>query len=380
MKFVLFYHSLLSDWNHGNAHFLRGVVKDLARRGHEVLVLEPADGWSRKNLIEDAGGDMLSEINEAVGLQGLWRTYDPQGFDPAPWIEAADVVLVHEWNEPELVAKVGAARRFNQEVRIYFHDTHHRAVSAPEEMNRYDLSYYDGALVFGESLKYQYRDRGWSNQAWVWHEAADTTWFYPRAPLKEREGAVWIGNWGDDERSEELDAYLLGPISELGIRGRVYGVRYPKEAKAALKARGLEYRGWLPNHAAPEVFSKYQLTVHVPRRFYTQMLPGIPTIRVFEALACGIPLVCAPWDDAEGLFSPGEDYLTARDSREMREAMAAIINDPVLARRLSQCGLETIKKRHTCVHRVDELLSICGEAPSGLGLESQRSNLSAAQS
>jgi spore maturation protein CgeB len=41
------------------------------------------------------------------------------------------------------------------------------------------------------------------------------------------------------------------------------------------------------------------------------MLPGIPTIRVFEALACGIPLVSAPWDDSEHLFRPGEDFLVA---------------------------------------------------------------------
>jgi spore maturation protein CgeB len=45
----------------------------------------------------------------------------------------------------------------------------------------------------------------------------------------------------------------------------------------------------------------------------SRALPGIPTIRVFEALACGIPLVSAPWDDAEGLFRPGEDFLVARD-------------------------------------------------------------------
>ncbi len=51
MKIVLFYHSLLSDWNHGNAHFLRGIVQELKVRGHEVLVFEPENAWSRQNLI-----------------------------------------------------------------------------------------------------------------------------------------------------------------------------------------------------------------------------------------------------------------------------------------------------------------------------------------
>ena len=67
----------------------------------------------------------------------------------------------------------------------------------------------------------------------------------------------------------------------------------------------------------PEVFARFRVTVHVPRRPYVEALPGIPTIRVFEALACGIPLVCAPWDDAEGLFTPGR-RLPGRARRRQR--------------------------------------------------------------
>ncbi len=55
MKFVLFYHSIVSDWNYGSAHFLRGVANELLMRGHTVRVLEPADGWSLLNLTQDHG-------------------------------------------------------------------------------------------------------------------------------------------------------------------------------------------------------------------------------------------------------------------------------------------------------------------------------------
>ena len=89
------------------------------------------------------------------------------------------------------------------------------------------------------------------------------------------------------------------------------------------------------------------------------MLPGIPTIRVFEALACGIPLVCAPWQDTEGLFKPGEDFLVARSSIQMRDHLDAIRHDPKLAAELSSCGRATVEARHSCAHRVDELLAIC---------------------
>jgi spore maturation protein CgeB len=82
---------------------------------------------------------------------------------------------------------------------------------------------------------------------------------------------------------------------------------------------------------------------------------------VFEAMACGIPLVCAPWEDAEGLFTPGEDYLVARNGKEMEKALRDILYDRDLAEQLSQRSVKTILERHTCKHRVDELLNICNE-------------------
>ena len=133
------------------------------------------------------------------------------------------------------------------------------------------------------------------------------------------------------------------------------------EARRAVARSGLEYRGWLPNADAARVFTAHRVTVHVPRRPYVRALPGIPTIRPFEALACGIPLVSAPWDDVEGLFTAGEDYLLARDGAEMRNALEAVLHDDVLAASLASHGLETIRARHTCAHRVDELLAICAE-------------------
>jgi spore maturation protein CgeB len=106
------------------------------------------------------------------------------------------------------------------------------------------------------------------------------------------------------------------------------------------------------------VFSRHLATVHVPRRFYARQLPGIPTIRVFEALACGIPLVSAPWRDSEGLFRPGKDLLMAGDGAEMALHLGALRHEPALRAALARSGLETILARHTCAHRADQLLAI----------------------
>ncbi len=356
MRFVYFTHSLASCWNHGNAHFLRGVLRDLAARGHEVRAFEPAGAWSRENLRADGGPaaeagwqDAYPELSSIV--------YQP-GADLAELVDGADVVVVHEWNEPVLVAGIGRLRRAGHRFRLLFHDTHHRAASDPDAMRRYDLSAYDGVLAFGEALAGIYRAWGWGGRVFVWHEAADTRLFHPPATGHPRAGAVWIGNWGDGERTAELEAFLFAPAAALSLPLDVYGVRYPEPALAMLARHGARYRGWLPNAQAPGVFARHKMTVHVPRRFYATALPGIPTIRVFEALACGIPLVSAPWHDAEGLFTPGQDFLMAQDGEAMRRHLAALDADPAHAAALAAHGLATIRARHSCAHRVDELFGI----------------------
>jgi spore maturation protein CgeB len=269
--------------------------------------------------------------------------------------------VVHEWIEQVLVQRIGAHRRAHRDYRLLFHDTHHRCVTQPQDMADYDLRHYDGVLAFGSVIRDLYRKMGWARRAWTWHEAADHRVFRPIAGQPREGDLVWIGNWGDDERTAELHEFLLGPVKDLGLKARVHGVRYPQQALDALRGAGIAYGNWLPNYEAPQVFARYGVTVHVPRRPYVQALPGIPTIRVFEALACGIPLVSAPWDDCEGLFEPGEDFLVARNGAEMRKHLRAVLHEPQLAAQLAGHGRKTILARHTCAHRVDELLAIYAE-------------------
>ncbi|HKG44976.1 MAG TPA: glycosyltransferase [Gaiellaceae bacterium] len=363
MRIVLFVQSLVSDWNHGNAHFLRGVASELIARGHDVRVFEPREGWSRRNLLEDSGTRALGEFRAAFPLLRT-RLYDLEELDVERAVDGADLVLVHEWNEPWLVAELGRLRTGGAAFRLLFHDTHHRAVTAPEEMARFDLFGYDGVLAFGRVIRDLYLERAWAARAWTWHEAADARIFRPLARPREAD-VVWIGNWGDEERSEELEEFLIGPARELRLSGSVYGVRYPEKAVERLERAGLRYGGWLPNHRVPDVLAAHGVTVHVPRRPYARALPGIPTIRPFEALACAMPLVSAPWNDAEGLFAAGRDYLVARDGAEMRGQLERLLRDRGLSATLAANGRRTILGRHTCGHRVDELLAILRELEAG---------------
>ena len=356
MKVVYFTHSLASCWNHGNAHFLRGILRELIARGHEVRAFEPRGAWSLANLLADAGEAGLHAYR--TSYPELTSTEFPADVDLAELTDGADLVIVHEWNDPALVATLGRQRARGARFTLLFHDTHHRAVSDPQAITAFDLDGYDGVLAFGEALSQVYRRWGWGRRVFTWHEAADVRLFRPPELEGAREGLVWVGNWGDDERSAELERYLFRPTSDVGLPLDIYGVRYPETALRTLARYGVRYHGWTPNAAAPALFARHLATVHVPRRFYVDVLPGIPTIRVFEALACGIPLVSAPWRDSEHLFRTGEDFLFAEDEAQMRAALMAVRDDADLRASLVARGLETIRSRHTCAHRVDELIDV----------------------
>jgi spore maturation protein CgeB len=320
--------------------------------------LEPGDGWSAANLAHDHGPAALDAWREAYPPVPL-EIYDATRLDLDRVLDGADLVLVHEWVDPGLVARIAAHRKSCGSYLLLFLDTHHRMVSAPEAIGRLDLDGFDGVLAFGKVLREAYFSRGWGRGAFTWHEAADLRVFRPLPGVARQRDLVCIGNWGDDERTAELREFLIEPVMSLGLSARVHGVRYPRSARQELATAGMEFAGYLPNFHVPEAFAAASATVHIPRRPYVQALPGIPTIRVFEALACAIPLVSAPWQDIEGLFTPGEDLLIARDGAEMRSQLDALRHDPDWAETLARHGRTTIQARHSCAHRVDELMSIC---------------------
>jgi spore maturation protein CgeB len=369
LKIALFYHSLISDWNHGNAHFLRGFATELLERGHQLIIAEPRSGWSYGHLIREHGEAPIREFRKAYPqLNSLF--YDDDGSPQAEKgferfldeiLEGVDLVLVHEWNSPAVVRAIGERRKKSARFRALFHDTHHRMVSDPNFVARKHLANYDGVLCYGRALSELYLQAQLASQVWTWHEAADIRVFKPEKTAENRRGLVWVGNWGDDERRESLQEFLIRPAQQAGIPTTVFGVRYPEEAKQAFASAGIQYQGWLPNFKVPALFAHHALTIHIPRAPYLYSLRGIPTIRVFEALACGIPLICAPWEDTEGLFKPGRDFLLAHNSREMRESMRTVLQEPELAASLIENGLKTILDRHTCAHRVSELLGIYHE-------------------
>ncbi|WP_263385646.1 CgeB family protein [Granulicella arctica] len=356
-------HTLRSDWNNGNAHFLRGLTRALAAMGHDVTILEPETEWSIENLRTESLGE-----RSLADFARLYPDLDvvtyARGEDEDWWrsvLQDQHVAILHEWNPPEL-AQLLLRLRDELGFLLLFHDTHHRASSTPEQMERFGLARFDGVLAFGEALRTIYRDRFGLTRVWTLHEAADTTVFRRVPTLGRVTDAVWIGNWGDGERSAEIREYYLEPAAALREQARftIYGVRYPQDGLKACADAGVFYGGYLPNLDAPAVYAAARLTVHIPRQQYSSAMTGIPTIRVFEALACGVPLLSAPWQDCEELFRPG-DFTMVQGGAEMLSAMGTLLKHPEIAEAQSARGLETVLARHTCAHRAQQLMEICEE-------------------
>jgi spore maturation protein CgeB len=360
MKVVIFAHSIASDWSHGNAHFLRGLLRALGQRGHDAVGCERWKNWATENLFEDHGHGPIIEFARRfhdlrLHVYGEWDRI----FDEVDEItRGADLVLVHEFNEPELVGVVGELRRRRGDFVALFHDTHHRAVSSPWQIARLNLTPYDGILAYGEALADVYRLDYGMERVFVFHEAADLTIFHPREP-QPADDVVWIGNWGDEERTREIHEYLVGSARALPeLRFAVHGVRYPEAGLDALREAAIDFRGWIPNYHVPDAYARAKMTLHIPRGPYLDRLRGIPTIRPFEALACGVPLVSTPWQDTESLFRIGEDLLVVESAAEMGDTIRRLAADEELRMRMAESGLETIRTRHTCDHRALELEQI----------------------
>ncbi len=297
----------------GSSHFLRGVTTELRDREWDIAVSD-----SRQ----------------------------PPPFDQL--LSGADLVLVDDGVASDIRHEVGEHRIRNPRYRLLF-----RAARQWDsgDLAGGDLAGYDGVLAASDAIRDSYLRAGWSRTSWTWHEAADTTLFHPLSRTRCAGDLVWIGDWAELQPVSGLFEFLLDPAADLKLKVSLYGAEYPEAVQAVLRERDVECAGPLATEHIPGVLAAFRAIVHIPPLTH-------PATRVIEALACGIPLVSAPWDDADHLFRPPHDYLVANTGEEMREQLRLVMEDARLCADLSLHGLQTILSRHTCAHRVDELISI----------------------
>lgn len=297
----------------------------------------------------------------------------PATADLTAALAGVDLVVVHTGHEPDFVSRVGRHHARAHDYGLLLHDAGHRSISDPASLAALDLRHYDGVLAGGPTVARLYVERGWTRDAWAWPASADVRIFYPRRQL-DRPGrivdpepprggdVVWIGHVGADAaRQAAFDEFFITPVTRLRVRAAAYGSGYAQSTLDALAGANIEYRGWIPRQLRPEVFAQFRATVYVPPGPYVGALQGIPTAPLFEAMACGIPLVSSRWHDVSGVFGGHTHFLVADTGAEMTAHLGVLLAQPSLGAELARRALQDVKAHHTCAHRVDALLSIASE-------------------
>ncbi len=360
MRIVFFVHSLLSDWNHGNAHFLRGVAAELIARGHDVEVFEPRDAWSLQNLLADRGRMPLDGFHARLPRRSPATRYDLATLDLDRALDGADLVIVHEWNDHGLVRRIGEHRRTAQATGCSSTTPttarSPRRRAWPPTTSRTTTACSPSASV----IRDLYLDRGWAERAWTWHEAADTRVFHPM-PGRAEGGGPRLGRQLGRRRAHgraprvparagaRPEAQGPGPRRPLP-RGRAAGPRRggDRVRRLARQPRGAARLRPLPGdrpRPAPAVRRG------APRHPDHPPLRG-PRLRH--------PAGLRALERRRGaLHAPASDFLVARDGGGDAAAPARPARTiRRCAAELARSGRETVLARHTCAHRVDELLAI----------------------
>jgi spore maturation protein CgeB len=273
--------------------------------------------------------------------------FPAHGTDLDAALNGVDIVIVEEGVAPDLMAALGRRRLAGGRFTLLFRDAGHGTPTG-------SLEAYDGVLAAAESVSEPRLAEGWGRQVFTWHEGVDIELFRPVPGQPKIMDLIWIGG-RDAVDYADLRKFLLLPVARLGLKACVHGAPAPIATGAGLAEAGIRDGGWLPNRLVTVAYAGALMTVNLPPA--PETLPGIPSSRLFEALACGIPLVSGPWHDTDGLFPPG-CYLKADDGAEMIASLSLLRHGHDLRDELISNGLDAIEAQHSCGHRAEELLWI----------------------
>jgi hypothetical protein len=163
---------------------------------------------------------------------------------------------------------------------------------------------YDGVLAFGEALRERYLKAGWGRQVCVWHEAADGRSFRPMPGELEEGDLVWIGNWGDDERTAELRGVPDRASPRPGPACHDPRRALPGPRPRHLARAGIRYGGWIPNAEAPRAFARHRVTVTFPGAPTSNSSPASPRYAPSRRWPAASPLSPPPGTTPRGCSAP----------------------------------------------------------------------------
>jgi spore maturation protein CgeB len=352
MKIVIFGLTISSSWGNGHATNLRGLLRQLIARGHEVTFFERDVPYyaAHRDLPELAGGKLQ--------LYSTWTELAPTA---AREVADADVAMVTSYcpdgiDASELIWNSSALRVF------YDMDTpvtlsRFRSGDPLTYLSARGLSDFDLALSFtGGGALDALRDELGARDVSPLYGSVDPDVHRPVAPAEQyRASLSYLGTYAAD-RQRALEELFVEPARALSNeRFVVAGAQYPHDFP------------WLPNmfflqHLSPAehptFFCSSRLTLNVTRSTMAEM-GWCPSGRLFEAAACGVPIVSDSWPGLDEFFTPGEEIIVASGKSD---TIAALQLSDAELRKISRAARERTLAEHTAERRAEQFEQIVTSA------------------
>ena len=351
LRVVIIGLSITSSWGNGHATTYRGLVRELVRRGHEVLFLERDVPWYASNRdlprppygrtvlyasLDELRDRCAQSVREADLV--IVGSYVPDGVAVGDWVqrEARGITAFYDIDTPVTLAKL--ARGDHEYL-------------APAQIAGYDLYL---SFTGGPTLNRLERELG-SPMARVLYCSFDPELYYPET-LPVAWDLGYMGTYSED-RQPTVDALLLEP-ARLWPAGRfaIAGPQYP--ADLAWPAN-VEYTPHLPPAQHRAFYNRQRYTLNVTR---ADMIAAgwSPSVRLFEAAACATPIISDRWDGIETLFVPGEEIVLASGPSEVIRVLCEATED--VRRAMGERARARVLAEHTAAHRAEELEGYALEA------------------
>ena len=351
LRIVIFGLSITSSWGNGHATTYRSLVKGLAARGHSVTFAERDVPWYRDNrdmrdsphcsiALYEGVRELSARFGTAVAEADLVivGSYVPDGIAVGDWVtrHARGVTAFYDIDTPVTLARLesGACEYLSADL-----------------VRRYGLYL---SFTGGPVLSTIERRLG-SPRARALYCAADPDLYKP-VETPTRWGLGYLGTYSAD-RQPALDSLLLAPARRLpDERFAVAGPQYPQDIAWPANVDRADH---LPPAEHAAFYCGQRFTLNVTRA--DMVSAGYsPSVRLFEAAACGVPIISDRWPGLESFLKPGEEVLLADGPEDVRRILLEM---PDARRRaIAAAGRTRILEAHTPEHRAKQLEEYYGEA------------------
>ena len=350
MKIAILGLSITSSWGNGHATTYRALMRELVARGHDVIFLErdvpwyaenrdlPHPPYGRTELYYDLD-DLRSRFTETIASADfvIVGSYVPEGIPVGDWVleSARNVTAFYDIDTPVTLARV--------------------ATGDCEYLHSRQIPRYNVYLSFtgGPTLRVLETEWG-SPEAHALYCSFDPALYFPEgAPEKWLLG--YLGTYGAD-RQPALERLLCAPAQRIPEAAFIVaGPLYPPEIEWPAN---VERRHHLAPGEHRAFYNAQRVTLNVTRA--DMIRAGYsPSVRLFEAAACGTPVISDRWDGIEEYFCPGKEILIA-DSTE--DALRYLSMDSSALAGIGAAARARAQRCHTAGNRAAELERIACEA------------------